>query len=326
MRGIKKLLNTSQIIMNMERVQLKKFIDNKLGKNIVEFFLKEKGMCNNAWYVKTSDNEEYLIKQERHDKGTNEQNDLVVEAKTIQKLNQVNSSLPIPKIVFILESPKMYCYKYIEGDMMLDAWKNLSEQEKKSLCKELGKFHAEFENALSKEEIQALGLEIDTSTDLHKQTKEEIEVFLNDTQIPEKYKIIVKQVCEVFEKTKTEASFGLCHNDSHHENIIIHKGKFACVIDFGDTGYGDIHNEFTRYVQDYPNYFEIIVKTYEKLSNKTLSRIRLIAQTILNAIDDIRTDYDKNGREEIMKQYINWFAKFTPNPSFTHQLEKNLVL
>jgi len=220
----------------------------------------------------------------------------------------------------------MYCYEYVEGKMMINAWKDLSEQERISLCEELGKFHAEFENALSKEEIQALGLEIDTSTDLHKQTKEEIEIFLNDTQIPEKYKIIIKQVCGVFEKNKTEASFGLCHNDSHHENIIIHKGKLACVIDFGDTEYGNIYNEFTRYVQDYPNYFEIIVETYEKLSNKKLSRTRLITQTVLNAVDDIRSDYDKDGREEIIKQYIHWFAKFTPNPPFAHQLKKNLVL
>lgn len=310
----------------MKQDQLKYIIEQELGKNIVDFSLKGKGMCNNAWYVKTSDNKEYLIKQERHDKETNEQNDLIVEAKTIQELNETNPNLPIPKIVFIIGSPKMYCYEYIEGEMMINAWKNLSEQEKISLCEELGKFHAKFESALSPNEVKILGLEINTSTDLHSETKKEIEVFLNDAQIPEKYKKIVRQVSQLFEETRAEALFGLCHNDSHHENIIVRNGKLACMIDFGDTEYGNIYNEFTRYVQDYPDYFEIIVGTYERMSNRKLSRTRLIAQTVLNAVDDIRSDYDKDGREEIIKQYINWFAKFTPNPSFAHQLEKNLVL
>ncbi|MDM1549544.1 phosphotransferase [Empedobacter falsenii] len=310
--------------MELEQDQLKKIIENILEKKIVDFSLKGKGMCNNAWYAKTSDNEKYLIKQERPDKEAEEQNDLVTEAKTIQKLHEKNPNLPIPQIVFISELHKMYCYKYVEGEMMRGIWGKLSENEKILLCKDLGKFHAEFEISLSKDEAKNLGLNIDISTGLHKEIKEELDVFLNDSQILEKYKEVVKQICKIFDETDSEALFGFCHNDSHHENIIIREGRLACVIDFGDTEYGSIYAEFTRYVKDYPDYFEIIVKTYEELSNKKLSRTRLIAQTILDAIDDIRTDYDQEGREKIMRQYVSWFAKFTPSPSFAHQLEKIL--
>lgn len=62
---------------------IKVIIEKNIGKSVSELILKGKGMCNYAWYVRTSDDKKYLIKQERSDKETSERNDLITEARTI---------------------------------------------------------------------------------------------------------------------------------------------------------------------------------------------------------------------------------------------------
>jgi thiamine kinase-like enzyme len=175
----------------------------------------------------------------------------------------------------------------------------------------LGKFHAQLGKALTIEEINALQIANNPQAGLEKETEEDVARFLHDTAIPHPYKQLVKRLYEVFNETTSAACLGLCHNDSHHENILLNEGKLACIIDFGDSCRGDVHSEFARYVQDYPQYAEIIIRNYEQLSGQNLCRERILALTILETVDDLRTEYLKNGRMELIERLSPWLAAFT---------------
>jgi Ser/Thr protein kinase RdoA (MazF antagonist) len=296
--------------MIIDQESLKKTIAENLNKQLISLSLKGQGMCNYAWYAISEDNQKYLIKQEKPEKEENEQNELLVEAGIIRKLNQKSPSLPVPQIVFLTENPRMYCYHYIEGEMMKSAWDFLSAKEKVLLCEDLGRFHAHLGKALTKEEIHELKIANNLQAALEKETEDDVEQFLHDSTIPRHYRQLVQRLYQVFDETKLSACFGLCHNDSHHENILLNEGKLSGIIDFGDAVFGDVHSEFARYVQDYPPYFEIIVKTYEKLSGTNLCRRRILALTILETVDELRTDYIANGRIELIDRLSPRFAEF----------------
>ncbi len=307
----------------IEEKYLEQVVAKKLGKSIVKFSLIGQGMCNNAWYVKTDEELEYLVKQEKFNKDTDEQNDLLVEAELLKKLNENNPSLLVPKIVYISEDPKMYCYDFISGDTMQNSWEDLVEEDRKLICENLGKFHADLGKSLTPNEIETIHLKINQDADFEKETQESVHVFLTDDNIPNNYKSIVEQVIEIFSKTKKDAVFGLSHNDSHHENILVNKGKFVSMVDFGDTEYGDIHAGLTRYIQDYPDYAEIVFSSYEKYSGNKLSRERLVAHTILNAVEDIRIDFQAGGNMMVLEEYLKWFEKFAHNPFILGRLDSN---
>lgn len=260
-------------------------------------------MCNYAWYIITDDGKKYMIKQEKEVKEESEQNDLFVEARTIQKLNIKKPSLPIPQVIFIVENPKMYCYQYAEGIIIRETWQFLSEQERITLCEDLGKFHFDLGYALTQEEIKQLRLKIDEAYHLEEETQEDIERFLADTTIDIEYKNVVATIYQTYQQTMQFVHLGLCHNDSHYENILVHHGKLSCVVDFGDTDFGDVHREFTRYFQDYPDYYELIVQTYENLSGRKLSRKRIIAQSILENLDDIPHHYTQDSFLGLWEKY-----------------------
>ncbi|MFN7118048.1 MAG: aminoglycoside phosphotransferase family protein [Saprospiraceae bacterium] len=298
--------------MMAEQQQLKNTIEARLGKKIRAISLLGQGMCNNTWQIITENNDKYVIKQARLDQEENEQNDLLLEAKIIQRLNQKNPSLPVPRLLFITENPTMYAYHYISGNLMQEAWQHLSAAEKNSLCKDLAKFHYELGQTLSLEEAHDLGIFVNAASALEAETEADVKTFLMDVNIPKKYKAIVEAMYETYYSTQDQAFLTLCHNDAHPGNIIIHQGKLSGIIDFGDAEYGDIHIEFTRYAQDYPAHFDLIIKSYESLANITLSKKRIIAQAILEGIDDIRTEYLAQKRIAVLENYFNLFKISAP--------------
>ncbi len=261
------------------------------------------GMCNNIWLAVTEDDQRFLIKQEREDKSEEEQNNLLREAKLIEKLKQKNGSLPIPDIVFINESPKMYGYTYVAGDTMKNIWNSLSDGEKTKLCESLGRFHADLQETLTEEEIFTLGI-ANSHSCFDPEEMEDLERLVSNTSIAQHYRRAVEHIFEVFTSTDHYAFDKLCHNDSHFENILVHEGKLACVIDFGDADFGDVHREFTRYYQDFPAHLETVLQSYEAASGHTLSRKRIKARSILDIADELKDEYFESGRIGLIDRWL----------------------
>ncbi|MEN9341921.1 MAG: Phosphotransferase enzyme family, partial [Candidatus Parcubacteria bacterium] len=234
------------MIDDQEKTKL--LIQKFLGKEILSFELKGKGACNNAYYVETNDGKRYIIKEERSDKETDEQNDLAVEGKLIQNLSGLGLSIPLPKIVFVSKNPKIYGYEYIEGDMLSGLWKSLSEKEKICIFRSLGLFHAELGEKFTKKMSEASGIEINMSPGLHPEVVKEYERLVIDDKVPKKYRDLVQHAKEIFEGTFDKVVFQFIHNDAHHENVLIKDKKISGIIDFGNAEYGELAKEFSRYI------------------------------------------------------------------------------
>ncbi|MDB5204136.1 MAG: aph(2)-Ib [Candidatus Taylorbacteria bacterium] len=268
-------------------------ISQLLNKEITLFTLKGKGAVNNAYYIETSDSRKYIVKQERDIKEFEPQNDLFTEAKIIEYLHDKDLGVSIPKVIFKSDSPQMYCYEYIEGEMLINVWPNLSEEEKISICESLGIFHARIGKVIDKTEALALGMKIDESVGLHLEVEKEYLMLLADPEVPEEYKSLAKHTKEIFDTTLDDVIFQCVHNDAHHENILIKENRISGIIDFGNTEYGEVAREFSRYIRDFPDHFEYIISLYEKVSDNMLSRKRVISNAFLSGFAEIVEDYKK---------------------------------
>lgn len=276
-----------------ENTQIK--IQELLGQEIVHFSLKAAGYCNNAYYVETRQGGRYIVKLERVDKELTEQNTLPIEGELIKKLAGLNLSLPLPKVTFISELPAMYGYEYIEGERLIEVWQKLTEEERIGICHSLGNFHAEIGERFSRSDAIASGLTIDESPNLHPEVAKEYEIILARNDVPDGWEILAQRARAIFEQTMGRVIFQFMHNDAHHENVLIKDKQIAGIIDFGDAEYGEVAGEFSRYIRDYPRYFEYIVATYEKVSGHELSRARLISNAFLSGLIDNVEDYTKGG-------------------------------
>ena len=132
------------------------------------------------------------MKQEREDKEFQPQNNLVVEANVIKKLSFLELSFPIPNVVFISENPKMYGYEYIKGELLRGLWSSLSEDEKISICKSLGEFHAEIGKKFSKDDAVTMSIVIDPSTDVHPEVSRDYISILENPDVPEEFKSVAR--------------------------------------------------------------------------------------------------------------------------------------
>lgn len=283
--------------VNQDKVKLK--IQEFLGEEITHFVLKGKGAVNYAYYVETGDGTKYIVKQERDDKEFQPQNDLIVESKVAQHLYALNLSVPIPKVVFVSENPKMYGYEYVEGDLLREVWGDLSESEKINICRHLGKFHAEIGKKFTKEIAETIGTKIDMSAGLHPEVSADYDRLILDANVPENFKTLLKEARSIFERTKDKLVFQFLHNDSHHENIISKNKAISGIIDFGNAEYGEIAKEFSRYIRDFPDYFQYIVSSYEEDSGNKLSYERLVSNASLSGFIDIVEDYHKGGEHRL---------------------------
>jgi len=279
--------------------ELKTIIQNLLNKEITQFSLKGKGAVNNAYYIETSDGKKYIVKQEREDKEFQPQNDLVVEAKVAQVLCGLDLSIPVPSVVFISEDPKMYCYEFIEGNLMREIWENLSEDERVDVCNRLGYFHAEIGKKFTKEMAEKVGIKIDMSPDLHPEVLAEYNRLILDEAVPEEFVKLVKLAKSIFERTQSRLVFQFLHNDAHHENVIVKDKMISGFIDLGMAEYGEVAKEFSRYIRDYPDYFQHIVSAYEKESGNVLSYERLVSNALISGFVDIVEDYFKGGESKV---------------------------
>lgn len=282
---------------------MKQKLQKLLGEEITLLELKGKGACNNAYYVETESGQRLIVKEERADKELTEQNTLPVEAGLIVLLSTLDLALPIPKVQFVGEDPDMFGYEYIEGELLFDVWKDLSEEERIAICNALGNFHAEIGQKVSKELAQTTGIKINPSSKLHPEVEKEYHEILGYTNIPEEFGLLAQKARKIFDQTLDLGVFQFLHNDCHPKNIIAKDKKIAAIIDFGDSEYGEIAKEFSRYIRDYPDYVEHIIRAYEKASGNKLSRERLITNSYLSGLIDKVHAYRKGGedREKAVK-------------------------
>lgn len=286
-----------------DRSSVQSKIQTLLGKEITLFSLKGKGFCNNAYYVETREGGKFIVKEQRTDTGAGTQeNSLSVEATLLRQLYALGLSIPIPRVVFISENPNMLSYEYIEGEMMKDMWEPFSEEEKIATCETLGHFHAEIGGRVSRERALLSGIKNNESLDVHPENLKEYGEILASSDVPEKFKTIAKEARALFEGTMDVGVFHFIHNDSHHENILIMNKHISGIIDFGSAEYGEVAKEFSRYIRDYPDYFEYIVSAYEKESGNTLSRTRLVSFALLSGLIDIVENYRKGGEDRIQAE------------------------
>lgn len=285
---------TGTLVINME-LDLKKKVQEIIGAEAARFVLKGKGACNNIYYFETAKGEKYMIKQERHDKELQEQNSLITEAALAQYISSLHLSTPTPQVRFICEDPAMYGYTYIDGDKMKDVWPSLSENERIHICYQLGRFLAEVGANMNKEVSQKIGIKINISPNLHPEVEESYLTLMNSSDTPDELKKMVKAAKGTLDAHQDHLVFQFLHNDAHHENILIKSGSISGIIDFGDAEYGEIAKEFSRYIEDYPEYFEYIVKSYEEASGNKLSLKRLISNAFLTSFKDIVENFQKGG-------------------------------
>ena len=270
-----------------------------LPSPITTLSLKGKGAVNYAYYVETEDGSKYIVKQEREDKEFQPQNNLVVEAHVIQKLRLEGLRFPIPEVVFISETPHMYGYKYVEGELLRGVWSSLTENEKIHICKSLGKFHAEIGKKFSKDDAKAIGIVIDPSTNLHPEVLRDYALILENPEVPEEFKSVARNAKSIFDTTHDDVVFQFLHNDAHHENVLIKDTEISGIIDFGNAEYGEIAKEFSRYIRDFPAHFQHIISAYEEESGNRLSYIRLVTGSLVNGLIDNVEDYLKGGDKRV---------------------------
>jgi aminoglycoside phosphotransferase (APT) family kinase protein len=273
--------------------EIREKVQQLLGKEITQFSLFGKGAVNNAYLAETIDGEKYIVKQEKEVKEFQPQNTLLVEASVAQALEKAKLTIPVPDVAFISEDPVMYGYHYIEGDLMITLWESLEEKERINICRALGAFHAEIGKKISKESAAKMGVAINDSTGLHPETIEEYNSILKSDDVPDEWKTLAQRARDIFDNTSDKSVFQFIHNDSHHENIIIRDRKIVGIIDFGNAEYGEVAKEFSRYIRDYPDYFQFIVFAYEEASGIRLSYKRLVNNAFLSGLIDMVENYRK---------------------------------
>lgn len=289
---------------------LREKIQECLGKEITQFVLKGKGACNNAYYIETVGGGKYIVKQEREQKESEPQNNLLIEAAIAKHLHNLGLSIPIPHVVFVSEHPNIYGYEYIDGEMMIGVWDSLSKDERIGICHNLGRFHAEIGKKVGKETSQKIGIKIDESHGLHPEVLKEYHELMKSDDVPDQFKRLVETAMGIFNETLDRPVFQFIHNDAHHENVLIKDRKISGIIDFGNAEYGEVTKEFSRYIRDFPEYFTYIVSAYEKESGHRLSYKHLVSNALLSGFIDIVEEYRKGGnRREKAVNMISTYQK-----------------
>jgi tRNA A-37 threonylcarbamoyl transferase component Bud32 len=256
-------------------------VEQNLNIKVSKIELFGQGKCNFIYLVNAESGEQFIVKKERGDKETEEQNHIITEARIIQYLKNKLPNLEIPAIRFYDENVGLYCYNFISGKPMKITWQDLNEVQRITLCKNLGKFHAKFHSSLSLVEVEQLGLVINQNPELEGELLNHLDSVFQTSDVPENLVDIIENALKIYNKTSKEVHFSLIHNDIHDENILIDKDSISAIIDFGDTEFDDIRKDFHRYVSDYPDYFDYILDEYKNNVNFPVSKARIVAYTIL---------------------------------------------
>lgn len=272
-------------------------IEKLIGEQITEFSLKASGAVNHAYYVETVSGRKYIVKQERVDRELQPQNTLLIEAGVIQRLGELGLSLPVPRVTFISQDPVMYGYEYITGEQLIDVWPSLAEEKRIDICRALGRFHAELGQKVTQQMAEGWGVKINPSADLHPEVRSEYAEILASSDVPASWKSLAERAKSVFDTTLDDTVFQFLHNDAHHENILVKNTKIVGIIDFGESEYGEIAKEFSRYIRDFLGHFQHIVAGYEEQSGHQLSRVRLLTNSLLSGLMENVEDYRKGGED-----------------------------
>jgi thiamine kinase-like enzyme len=152
---------------------------------------------------------------------------------------------------------------------------------------------------ISKVVAQKIGIKIDESLDIHPESVKDCQAVLASVDVPEEFKALAREARILLEETFDKGVFQFIHNDAHRENIIIKDKKISGIIDFGNSEYGEVAKEFSRYIRDFPNHFTHIVSSYEACSGNKLSYQRLVSYALLSGLIDIAEDYRKGGDDRV---------------------------
>ncbi|OGM94991.1 hypothetical protein A2524_02780 [Candidatus Wolfebacteria bacterium RIFOXYD12_FULL_48_21] len=271
---------------------LKRIISKKLHVDIIEISFLGKGACSNIFSCKTRTGQLYCLKEERSDKFDTESNDIVKEARLIQFLNTQSIAL-IPEVTFILNKPRLYCYKYIQGKPLNTRWNSLSEKNKVSIMKSIGKYHAELYNKISIDEAGLAGVRKDESDFIH-----------SISNILPKLKSIDKSNSQLYKKalwmqksyrrvTDEHPVYGFLHGDLHQGNLLVNHGKLAGIVDFGKSAIGDIHKDFSHHARHYPEYIDVLIDSYKSHTGLKLSKDKIIFYAFLKDLEKLTYHIDK---------------------------------
>jgi hypothetical protein len=64
-----------------------------------------------------------------------------------------------------------------------------------------------------------------------------------------------------------------------------------------------VAKEFSRYIRDFPDYFQYIVESYETESGNKLNRSRLITNAFISGLMEIVEEYKKVGAKKSIETY-----------------------
>jgi Ser/Thr protein kinase RdoA (MazF antagonist) len=289
---------------------LKRLVANSLGKTATEFRFFSRGAVNNVYYLETTDGDKCLVKVEREDKEFQPQNNLSVEAAVANQLSTMNLSIPTPTVRFVTADPAMYGYDYIEGTTLRSVWPELSEEYRVEICKKIGLFHGELAKNFTKETAVSVGIRIDDSRGLHPEVQQEYEQCRVDESLPQQWCVLLDQAKTLFDQTDEDCVFKFVHNDGHHENVLINNNRISGFIDFGNAEFGEVAKEFSRYIRDYPDYFQYIVEAYEVKTGLDLSRKRLISNAFVSGFAEFVEAYQAGGdKRSIAEQAVVTYQK-----------------
>ena len=227
--------STPNAVINAE----KQIIVDELGlPNIDVIRFIDTGWDNRVYYVSGVD---IIYKFPRTKMIGNNYNH---EIAIINAIKNYQTQIKTPDIVRIGKGNAYYAYKAIKGRLLSDISSTLDEPAKARIGRQLGDFlkilHAtKVENAPEKSVD-------DEISQLQKWSKVALR-YIDNKADKKTYSAVLNQVRFTLPSTlrtlgKTE---GLCHGDFHTGNMLVHQ-EYIAVIDFGDSAYMDISNDFVR--------------------------------------------------------------------------------
>lgn len=250
-------------------------IEKILNEKILDWSELDSGMCNTVYKATTAKNC-YSVKIVKTDSGVKESNTLLVEAQITQELNHKNPLLPIPKIRYIDPSGEFYIYKFVDG---LPLGEGDNQKYVNTLLSAMGEFHSAINCVNKNTACDVIGIKNYSLDDFFIKYGDNLESYINNNKLPEDYRHVLQTAFTVFNITKNDNKHEqLLHNDIHGENIFLDSdGRLACVIDFGDAVWGDVHLDMMWYIHGYPRDWQKVIESYEKSSGLTINRSKLIA-------------------------------------------------
>ena len=212
------------------------------------------------------------------------------------------SSKNIPFIGrFVYRDKNYYLYEFINGNSMKVAFEELHEKDRNNFFKKIGHFHYEL-SQIKTNELTKIGI-TEYNLSNHKLNYENLDL----SEVDDENLKFIKDVYDVYVDSQMDSIPHLLHNDAHNENIFI-RDIDPVFIDFGDMIIRDIHYDFYRYVYDYPEYWQIAVAEYEKLSKKKLNKDRIASISLLRHLRGFVLDSNDS---KVLNSKIQKFRKET---------------